>query len=340
MGSYGWRARASVAEGLFAEAHRFDFYQAVRLLEVMFPHRKRTGEAGDPDTDVVRFRSRVAFDFPPSDIDSLTRNGGGSPAEMLVNFMGLAGAQGPLPAAVTELVYRRARQNDPSFRDFLDIFNHRLVSLMYQARKKFRVALHTGTPDRHGFAGLLRALVGLGTPGVSDRMAVADRSLVRYAGQLSRAPRSMVGLTGILGHYFKVPVALTPFQGKWLYLDESQTTRLGRRGQNSVLGKNVVTGRRVWDQAAGAELSLGPLSRDEFDQFLPNGGAHDELTAITRFYAGEEIDFRARLTLKASEVPTLRLGKAGGALVGHTSWLYRKAPERDDSQVAVRLKTA
>jgi len=49
--------------------------------------------------------------------------------EVHVNFMGIAGIQGPLPLPYTEILMSRMRQKDMAFRDFLDIFNHRLVSV-------------------------------------------------------------------------------------------------------------------------------------------------------------------------------------------------------------------
>lgn len=369
MGTYGWGAGTSVNKGLFQESYRFDFYQAVRLLEVLFPERAAVGPGQDPGREVVRFRSRVDFDFPPGDLDSLTAGTGGAPPDLLVNFMGLAGALGPLPRSVSELVYRRTALHDTAFRDFLDIFNHRLVSLMYRARKKHRVALHTGSPEDNNFSRVLLSLVGLGTPGLQKRMPVRDRSVLPYAGLLSRAARSMSGLTGMLQHYFDAPMRIQPFRGSWLQLDPDQQTRLGAGGQNQVLGSNVVLGERVWDQAAGAELEIGPLGYREFLNYLPTGNSYPSLCALTRFYSGEELRFSARLTLKATEVPDLvlgqaanarlgwdarlsaagktgegtssspRLGEAGGARLGWTTWLYQKRRTEDDSQVSVRLRT-
>ncbi len=33
--NYGWGKKTTVEDGLFAEGHRFDFFQAVRLLEII-----------------------------------------------------------------------------------------------------------------------------------------------------------------------------------------------------------------------------------------------------------------------------------------------------------------
>ena len=47
MATYGWGTQHAVADWLFAEAYRFDFYQAVALLERLYPERVPVGEGED-----------------------------------------------------------------------------------------------------------------------------------------------------------------------------------------------------------------------------------------------------------------------------------------------------
>ncbi|MCB1033139.1 MAG: type VI secretion system baseplate subunit TssG, partial [Acidobacteria bacterium] len=142
MAAYGWSQGTSVAQGLFGEGHRFDFYQAVRILEMMTPERAGVGIQDDPEREVVRFSSRVRMDYPATDVDSVAapRRHGDVPV-MKVNFLSLAGALGPLPNRLSEVLLERLSKKDEALRDFLDIFNHRLISLMYRARKKVRISL-------------------------------------------------------------------------------------------------------------------------------------------------------------------------------------------------------
>lgn len=338
MAAPGWGTSGSVARLLFSEGWRFEFYQAVRLLERMARTSRETvpvGEGTEPEREAVRFSSRVAFDFPASEVQEVELPAApGEPARMTVNVMGLAGALGPLPAPFSELMLERLWAKDPAFRDFLDIFNHRLVSLLHRAKKRVRPGLSWDRPDREGFSRAAFAFLGLGTEGVRGRMEVEDRALLQYTGILARRARTAVGLEVMLADYFGVGVRCTQFVGRWLVLDSEQRTAIGRSGRNqelSALGSGAVLGSRVWDQGAGVELALGPLTLGQFLDFLPAGRACRSLVQLVRFALGNDIGFSVRLTLKAAEVPPCRLGC--GPRLGWSAWLTTRRRTSDDSQV-------
>lgn len=345
MAAYGWGKDAPLEDWLYEEPYRFDFFQAVRLLELADAARADAadeegctpvGEGADPRSEPVRFKSSVALSFPASDLDDLAGPPAGSPrpAQMTVNFMGLAGLSGPLHTPSTELIIERAWHKDTALRDFLDIFNHRLVSLLYRIRKLHRVGLDTRHPGKDRVSDYLYSVVGLGTPGLRRRMQVKDRSLLFYSGLMGQQPRSMAGLERILSDYFGVAVEGRPLAGRWRPLEEDQWTRIGRRGgQNHALGTEAVVGTRVWDQEGAFELVLGPLTRAQFRDFLPTGWAFGPACDLVRLYVGDEMDFSFRLILKAEHVPGARLGPVDGtgrgARLGWASWLKSAAAEGD-----------
>lgn len=337
MAAHGWGKDSPVDEWLFEEGYRFDFFQAVNLLEMADSRKVKVsvGEGAEPEKEAVRFKSAVGLDFPASDIVEVNPpEDEGTPAHMVVNFMGLAGNLGPLYHPTTELILERLSQKDTAFKDFLDIFNHRLVSLFYRIRKLHRIGLEFRTPGQDRFSEYLYSVLGLGTPGLQARMQVRDRALLYYAGLISQQPRSMIGLEFILSDYFQVKVKGNQFRGQWYDLEESQLTRIGSRGQNQRLGADaVVVGTRVWNQEASFELVLGPLTHEEFLNFLPIGWGFSPLCDLTRFYIGDEYDFSFRLILKAEDVPESRLSATKGPRLGWTSWLKTTEWQEDDSQV-------
>jgi type VI secretion system protein ImpH len=330
VNNYGWGNNTAVEDGLFAEGYRFDFFQAVRLLEMIHTNYgerfSSPGQTADPSKEIVHFRSNVTLDFPASDIaevkrkkDIPKREQPKAPTEMSVNFLGLAGSLGALDIPSTELVLQRASQNDKALKDFLDIFNHRLVSLLYRIRKHHRVGLGHATPGDDLVSRYLYALIGLETPRLKGRMHIRDRALLYYAGILAQQPRSMAGLKRILTDYFQLEVKTTQFVGKWCDLDEDQWTRIGVSGKNQRLGRDtVVLGTKVWDQHARFEIQLGPLGWKDFESFLPTEWRFSVLCDLVRFYVKDEFDFNVRLVLKADEIPPIRLDSEPA--LSWTSW--------------------
>ncbi len=336
VNNYGWGKHKAVEDWLFAEGHRFDFFQAVRLLEIIHTLNGERlvspGQSADPAKEIVHFRSVVKLDFPASDVaqvkrkkDIPKREQPKAPTEMTVNFLGLAGCLGALDIPSTELVLQRTSHNDKALRDFLDIFNHRLVSLLYRIRKHHRVGLGSATPGDDQIARYLYSLIGMGTPRLQGRMHIRDRALLYYAGILAQEPRSMGGLQRILTDYFQVDVKTTQFVGQWCELEEDQWTTIGESGRNQRLGQDTcIVGTRVWDQHARFEIELGPLGLEDFESFLPTEWRFGVLCDLVRFYVKDEIEFNVRLVLKADEIPAVELSTEPAL-----SWMSWLGPMRN-----------
>ncbi len=336
MGTHGWRSDRPLKHQLHERGYQFGFYQAVRLLEILYADQTPVGEGSKPDTEPVRFISTVSHNFPASEIfDVQPDDTGDDVSNMVVNFMGLAGCLGPLPDAYTELILERLRNKDKSLKDFLDIFNHRLISILYRVRKIYRPGFDFAHPAKSPFSRYFLSLMGLGTEGLQLRMAVKDQALLNYTALLSQKPRSMRNLELILSDYFKTPVKGIQLVGQWLKLDDDQLTRIGLSGQNQVLGQNALLGRRVWDQHEKFNLHFLSLSIDQFLEFLPPGSAYRPLYQITKFFSGIRFDFEFQLTLNADEVPRSRLSAKEGPRLGWTSWL--RAGKKQGAKGEVRL---
>src|SRR5712691_8081671 len=170
MASAGWGADRPVRQQLLDEAYRFEFFQAVRLLERMSPSRQRVGASGPPAEEIVRFRTLPSLAFPPSQIHEVRDTGGrDAPPEMTVAFLGLTGPLGLLPHPYTELLIDRVRHEDRTLWDFLDVFNHRLISFFYRAWEKYRFPI-AYERDRHDpFTEYLFDLISMGTAGLKGR---------------------------------------------------------------------------------------------------------------------------------------------------------------------------
>jgi type VI secretion system protein ImpH len=237
----------------------------------------------------------------------------------------------------------RVRARDRTLVGFLDLFNHRMVSLFYQAWEKYRFTIAYERGERDRFSHHLLDLIGLGTKGLAERQAVPDDSLLFYAGLLSLHTRSASALKYILEDYFDIPVEVEQFVGAWYFLDiPNQCCMENANTISEQLGYGAVVGDEIWDQQSGVRLCLGPLTFRQYIDFLPEGSAYEPLRSITRFFAGQELDFEVKLILKRLEVPECELddtlvdrGEVTPQL-GWTSWIKTRPMGRDPGDCVLR----
>lgn len=354
MASENRRTDPSLIRELFRAPHGFDFFQAVRLLE--HDRRERAGSHTHDDSspaaealerEPVRYLVQPSLSFPAGHISQLvdhrapTSGGARDRVEMMVTFLGLIGPSGVLPRHYCELVIQRIREKDTALRDFLDLFHDRLVSAFFQSWKKHRLPIGyegakldspRGALDLPTWA--LHCLVGLGTPGLRNRMRLDDRVCVYFSGHMAHSPRSAIALERMLGEFLELPISVHQLQGQWLSLDRSDQaqmpSRLNPDGHNNQLGANLIVGDRVWDVQSKFQLRLGPLRWTELRSFLPTGTRLAVLSQLTRLYVGPELDFDVQLAVDRGEVPPsqLSLDETDGLHLGWTSWLCSEALDR------------
>jgi type VI secretion system protein ImpH len=328
---------------LLDDPHAFEFFQAVSLLEQLRPERAPIGGFGDPGDEVVRFSTPTSVAFPASEIAALTDGAEGEPARMTINFLGLTGPQGVLPLDYSLYAASRARAGDRAMKDFLGLFDHRIISLFYRAWTKSHAAVRfqketsadvASAPD--SLTTQLLALVGMDTPGLANRLAISEESLLYYAGLLAIPSRSASALEQLVSDYFDVPCEVEQFVGAWYPLERSAQTALG--DDLGLLGGGAIAGDEVWDQQSRVRIRLGPLTRRRYDEFLPGGALHDALRGVTRFFANDQFDFEIQLVLARDEAPPCRLDADTEPLpLGWCTWLRTTPLERDPDDALFAL---
>lgn len=332
-------ASPEIKNALRGKPFAFNFFQAVRLLSRLLPGRKPVGRFSDPGTETVRFGAAPELGFPSSQIASLDLPEEGQP-QMNVNFMGLTGPQGVLPLYYTALLRERLRARDSSMRSFFDIFNHRAISLFYRAWEKHHFTVGYESSERDPLSPHLMDLLGLGTPGLTCRQAVADEALLFRCGLLGTHARSAAGLRALLMDYFDVPVEIEQFIGSWHSIDKDTQCCFSDTGADSEkLGVGTVVGDEIWDQQSGIRIRLGPLTLEQYLQFLPDGAAHQPLRALVRFFAGNEFDFEVQLVLKREETPPCELGgdSPTAPRLGWMTWARTAPLSRDPDDTILQI---
>jgi len=186
---------------------------------------------------------------------------------MTVAFLGLTGPMGGLPRSYTELVMQRVRKGDFALRDFLDIFNDRLIQIFAQAGEKYRFYLafeHAAGREQWrraqgeqklrafcleerpridlfsqmlldvgGFGGGLLRYKDSKRAVTTPRHDVPDSALRYFGGQFAQSHRCAVSLERMLTEYFRVAAQILPFIGQWILLPIEHQTCMRRSITNA-----------------------------------------------------------------------------------------------------------
>lgn len=353
------RIDPGVAQQLLARPQRFEFFQALRILERLFARQGVKPDEVLPGR--LRFRNSMSMGFPAGEIESaqafssdgteLDRDAAVEHAvtmedlgevHLTPSFIGLLGSHGVLPLHYTEtLASREVYQRDRAARAFLDMFSNRAVALHYAAWKKHRLAFQYELDSNERFLPLVMSLAGLGLPGLRNRLhegegAVFDQAVAHYAGAIRQRPVSAVMLQRVLSDYFAVPLRVESFVGAWYPVPAAQRTRLGVG--NAALGSTALAGERVWQRDLRMRLWFGPLDRTRFDQLLPGGSAAKALARWLTLLTGASLEYEVRLSLKPEHLRGASLG-AGGVRLGFDSYLCSSPPESPRSDTRYGIHT-
>lgn len=300
--------------------YQYGFYQTVRRINCFYKDKPITGHSYRPADDPVRFSQEPYTSFAPSTFSALKIDTPGQVPRLSQRFIGLFGPNGPLPLHLTEYARDRERHHrDASLSRFADMFHHRVVSLFYGAWAQSQPTVQFDRPESDRFSDYLGSLIGLGFPSLRDVDSMHYLSKLSFAGHLGSLPRHVNGLVSLVQGYFGVEAKVVEYIAHWMRIPKQDYLLLGDGSLNGSLGQDSVIGERVWQRQDKFRLSLGPLSLDQYEAFLPTGKSFDALVAAIRNYVGMEYLWEINLILRKEEKPVTCLGKTGK--LGWTSWL-------------------
>lgn len=260
-------------------------------------------------------------------------------------FLGLMGSDSPLPLSYVQEVLLED-EDHPQLRAFLDLFHHRLLSLLFRSWQKPRVEQAPLSVD-----GLLRqlvALVGLtGSRIMPDAASQAGHSTsaegppdplsLRHNGLFLMATRPAEGLRLLFQEVLNMPVRVIPFRLRRVEIPSSERFRFGTQGQTQGqthrLSQNLVLGRRIWDRSGAITVELGPVQREQLAEFEPGASRVPELRRRASLYLEHPLEIRLELRVPPEEMPRVRLGGPHKTRLGRRAVLTRARRE-----VRIRLE--
>ncbi|ROS00046.1 type VI secretion system protein ImpH [Sinobacterium caligoides] len=309
----------------------FDFFQAVRLLEragkLQSKSELRNSEAiadGAPASkEVVRFRARHQLIFHASDIHSvdeeaidLYQQNIDKRWSMEVNFLSFAGSQGILPHHISEIIQQRIRHKDHALKDYLDIFNHRTVSLFYKAWHKHQMPMTVERASLYNnqqediFTDILCSMAGL-TPRQMQLSGNNNFSIAGISGLLSRNVASAEALKKIIKFQLGLAVSIEEFIGQWVPIDpriQSQLpSQMHPEGLNVKLGSNVVIGENSWQLQNKFRVRLAPLDYEGYMALKPGSSRLKKLQSLIKFSTGIEQDCDIVVSVNSKIIPAAKL---------------------------------
>lgn len=330
-----------VIQALLDEPYRFDFVQAVRLLERWLSHDGVSAEAAL--TDILRFQNSVSLGFPASQIESLHMETALETGElrhirMTPAFIGFLGTNGALPSHYSERIAAHAHFNhDEGPRAFLDTFSGRPVALFYKAWRKYRLELPRTPKDRDALLPLLLSLSG--TPAHGSQVPVPKEVSAYYAAAFRQRPASPFVMEQVLADYFDIPVTVETNIGCWYAIEHESQAQLG--GLNACLGLRCVLGPRQWRRDLKVSIGLGPLDKVQYEKFLPSSQGAQDLNKMLSMFAVPGLQFAVSLVLRAQDVYGVRLTperSGGGARLGLDAFVLTGGAQADRGEVRYLLK--
>ena len=311
-----------------------DFFELVRRIGHGRPDLPRLGKAVRPTQENVRFGQTPYLHFPPTEVAEIRPGNGSAEALIMTYFFGLLGVNGPMPLEFTDYVFQRSHNYyDQTWRRFLDIINHRFLTLFYRAWAENEQAVSFDRADDDKITDIIRALAG--TP--SD-MLPANRIFpyltANYASHFGRCIKNHSSLQEILRNVMKVDLKVRDFVVSSYNIPKNVRCRLGNR-ETSVLGKNIQLGRSYMSATREFEIEVGPVVFAESNKWMPGTKGFELINRIVTAYLDRPLEYSLTFIVIGKTVPQVVFGKEDkGVRLGQGFFLGHP---KDDENIKITI---
>lgn len=332
----------TTSEQLLERVHAVGFCQLLRCIQI--EHGTRVGMVRELEKQPFQLIAELDSNFAANELSQWIPSASPRP-KLAVSFFGLFGASGALPEHYTQMIIERVRQKDYTLREFLDIFNHRLLSLFYRTWEKhsFPVAFETAAAN-HEEDTLTQAIWGLIGHRLSTsrgRMSMSDDCFLYYSGPFSSKRPSLESLRACVQDFTGVVAEVEPLVGQWLILDEADQSRmetpLAGMSMGCALGIDTIAGQRVWDVENRFRICLGPVDWDTLSDLMPTRPQLRVLTDFVRRFVGPQFEFDFQVLLLGAEVRGMQLDENQDFCLGWNTWLGEWNSEEDAKDAVFEL---
>ncbi|QGU89179.1 type VI secretion system baseplate subunit TssG [Erwinia sorbitola] len=304
---------------------RANFYRFCQMLEQSQPDAPPLGSTWRIGADAVRFRPHPGMGFPAGEFKRLEfPEIAGDPVTARVTFMGLYGVESPLPGACIDDIAQR-RDGYDAVTDFLDIFNHRLITQYYRIWRKYSwpASFEEGGKDKT--SQYLLSLAGLGLKGSARNIATPISRFLALSGIMRLPTRTSEGIHAIVRLLAPdTDAEIIPHDAVRVALQQPLTMSVS---QPALLAYRPVMGSHATDVNHQVHLRLTTRNQQEAMSWLPGEQLHTDLLALLAVYLGARLDVRMTLTLARELLPDAALSCMGNSrvLLGRTAVMRPQA---------------
>ncbi|MFU2318787.1 type VI secretion system baseplate subunit TssG [Rahnella sp. PCH160] len=313
-------ATARLIEQMREKLPYTQFYRFCQLLEQSQPDVPALGSDWQVKYDPVRFRPHPGMGFPASEFKRVEfPNQAHLPPTIRTTFMGLYGVESPLPTAYIDDITQR-RDGHEAVSDFLDIFNHRMITQYYRIWRKYSypATFVAGGTDRT--SKYLLSLCGLGIDGCAETVATPVSRFLALTGMMRLPTRTSEGVVAL------VKLLAPDTQATVMAHDRLRIPlrhRLAMSARQPVsMRSSPVMGTHAVDVNSQILLNLNTRNTDEAREWLPGGQLHTDVVALLHVYLGSRLHVRMQLSVLRSLLPDARLScqpQESGVLLGRTA---------------------
>ncbi|WP_198386752.1 type VI secretion system baseplate subunit TssG [Burkholderia ubonensis] len=318
---------------LLARAPRMSFMQLCRLLELRVSDRPVFGTQDAVEHEPVRFRPRPRMGFPAGEVASVEFDDGSDAfgldarPTLRTTFMGLYGVDAAVPSHMVDEIALREEGHEV-VEAFLDQFNHRFVTLLYRAWKKYRYpeSFQPGGSDAHSRN--LLSLVGFGWGDKPKRAGLPDSRMLALLGLLIQRTRTPEGLAGVIAlaiprvgvrvDEFWPVVTSTGRPQPLTVVDRIAQTQVN--GERKGLGRGYVLGKRMAYRGRAVRVTLQPADAQQAQALLPGASLHRELMAFMQLYVGVKADVHLRMEVSSWLAPLPAIGPTHHGSAPRLGW--------------------
>lgn len=324
---------------LYKNGHEYAFFRLVQIIHKLEGIDEERITELDPKDEIVRFSAHAGLGFPASDVagfDAISDNSNYL-YEVSVHFLGLHGADSPLPGYYLEEIAQSAPE-DAVRKHFLDFFNHRMLSLLYQIWRKYRYYIRFSKNAEDSYSDHIFSLIGLTSREMRElNKGLRWSKLLTYSGLLSSRSRSPKIVSGIISHAFDIPdVEIETFVFRRVVIREEQRFYLG--ASNTCLGESAVIGEKAPDYSGKFRIVIKNLSLKRFSDFLPTGKDYDTLLKLVEFILKDHHAYDLKLNILSEKAPPMELKKKAVNRLGWSSFLG-KSMETESRNVVIQVRT-